>query len=135
MKVIVDTCVWSLALRRNVDSSPEVVQELENLIKDSRVQLIGPIRQEILSGVRSRKQFDSLKKYLNSFPDITIITEDYEKAADFFNVCRTKGIQGSNTDFLICSIAERNKFSIFTIDKDFRLISRYIPIQLHEMHC
>ena len=134
MKVLVDTCIWSLALRRRTDSSSDIVMELENLIKDSRAHLIGPIRQEILSGLRSGKQFNTLRNYLKSFPDVTIITEDYEKAADFFNVCRAKGIQGSNTDFLMCSIAERIKSSIFTIDKDFRLFSSHIQIHLHEMH-
>ena len=135
MKVLVDTCIWSLALRRRTDSSSDIVMELENLIKDSRAHLIGPIRQEILSGIRSGKQFNTLKNYLKSFPDVTIITEDYEKAADFYNMCRSKGIQGSNTDFLIVSIAERNNFSLFSIDKDFQLFSRHIPIHLHEMHC
>jgi hypothetical protein len=44
----------------------------------------------------------------------------------------TKGVQGSNTDFLICSVAVRNKFSIFTTDKDFELLSKHLPILLHQ---
>ena len=62
------------------------------------------------------------------------VTDDYEKAAFYFNLCRSKGIQGSNTDFLICSIAIRNNFSLFTVDKDFLLFSKHIPIQLHKIH-
>lgn len=53
MKVIVDTSVWSLALRRDNQESTDTVQELRHLIRDHRVQMIGPIRQEILSGIRS----------------------------------------------------------------------------------
>jgi predicted nucleic acid-binding protein len=94
--------------------------------------MIGPIRQEILSGISSESQFKKLQKYLESFPDIPILTEDYILAAQFFNHCRSKGIQGSNTDFLICAVAVRNKYSIYTTDKDFELFSKHIQIVLHK---
>jgi len=132
MKVIVDTSVWSLALRRDKEDSPAPVQELRQIILSHRVQMIGPIRQEILSGIRSESQFIKLRKHLESFPDLPILTEDYITAAQFFNHCRSKGIQGSNTDFLICAVAVRNNFSIYTTDKDFDLFSKYIQIVLHK---
>lgn len=131
MKVIVDTSIWSLALRRNPKSALEPVHELRRLIHGHRVQMIGPIRQEILSGIRSESQFKKLRKHLESFPDLPLLTEDYVAAAQFFNLCRSKGIQGSNTDFLICAAALRNRFSIFTTDKDFELFSKYLEIVLH----
>ena len=132
MKVIVDTSVWSLALRRGKQSSSRQVQVLRSLIQDHRVQMLGPIRQEILSGIRNDAQFRKLQKHLESFPDLSILTEDYVMAAKFFNLCRSKGVQGSNTDFLICSIAVRNKFSIYTTDRDFELFSEHLPIVLHK---
>jgi hypothetical protein len=49
------------------------------------------------------------------------ITEDYERAVELFNLCLAKGVQGSNTDFLICAVAERNNCSFFITDKDFQL--------------
>jgi predicted nucleic acid-binding protein len=131
MNVLVDTCVWSLALRRDKRKISAPIQELRHLIQDHRVQIIGPIRQEILSGIRNEPQFNKLRKHLEGFPDIPIFTDDYVKAAKFFNLCRSKGIQGSNTDFLICAVAVRNKFSIFTTDKDFELFSKHIKIILH----
>lgn len=134
MKVIVDTSVWSLALRRNTSESLGPVQELRQLIGDHRVQMIGPIRQEILSGIRSESQFGKLQKHLDSFPDLPIHTEDYVAAAKFFNRCRSEGVQGSNTDFLICAVAVRNRCSIFTIDKDFELFSKHLAIVLHKNH-
>jgi predicted nucleic acid-binding protein len=94
--------------------------------------MIGPIRQEILSGIRSESQFKKLQKHLKSFPDLPILSEDYVTASSFFNLCRSKGIQGSNTDFLICSVAVRNKFSIYTTDKDFELFSKHIHIVFHQ---
>ena len=67
MKVLVDTSVWSLALRRPGVQKQPIISELEYLIKEVRVQLIGPIRQELLSGIKSKKQFDQLKNYLKAF--------------------------------------------------------------------
>jgi predicted nucleic acid-binding protein len=133
MKVLVDTSVWSLALRRGEQSIFAPAQELRQLIQDHRVQMIGPIRQEILCGIRNNVQFNKLRKHLESFPDLPILTDDYVQAAKLFNLCRSKGIQGSNTDFLICAVAVRNKFSIFTTDKDFELFSRHIQIILHRV--
>lgn len=132
MKVVVDTSVWSPALRRGEQESDTAVQELRRLIHDHRVQMIGPIRQEILSGIRSESQFNKLRKLLESFPDLPVITEDYVTAAKYFNHCRSKGVQGSNTDFLICAMADRNRFSIFTADQDFELFSNHIRIILHK---
>jgi len=133
MKVLVDTPIWSLALRRRgrAENSPTRA-ELAFLVEDARVAIIGPIRQEVLSGIRERAQFERLREHLRAFPDVEIISEDYEEAASFYNQCRGKGIQGSNTDFLICAIATRNEFSIFTSDVDFTHFAKVLPIVLHE---
>ena len=131
MKIIVDTCVWSEALRKKSSSNQKIIKLLTEFIRDVRVQLIGPIRQELLSGIKSEKQFEELKYYLSAFNDLQIKTEDYEKAADFFNICRSNGIQGSNTDFLICAVANNNNLEIFTTDKDFENYQKYLPIDLY----
>jgi len=133
MKVLVDTSIWSAALRRSRKAAGAEVDELRKLIGDHRVEIIGPIRQELLSGIRSRVQFNKLKNRLAAFPDISITSEDYVTAARYFNLCRAKGIQGSNTDFLICAVAARNRLAIFTTDKDFARFSAHVPIILHQM--
>ncbi|MCG6138639.1 MAG: PIN domain-containing protein [Nostoc sp. LLA-1] len=131
MSVIVDTSVWSLALRRKTppDYSPTITI-LQNLITDDQVALLGAIRQEILSGIRNFEQFTRLRDYLQAFPDVELIPEDYEIAAEFFNTCRIKGIQGSNTDFLICAVAYRRSYSILTTDNNFHSFRMHIPIIL-----
>jgi predicted nucleic acid-binding protein len=93
--------------------------------------MIGPIRQEILSGIRDPAQFKRLQERLASFPDLPIVTEDYVTAASYFNLSRAKGIQGSNTDFLICAVAVRNQCEVFTVDRDFQKFAKYIPLVLH----
>lgn len=131
MRVLVDTSVWSLALRRNVPPDGAAVAELVELIREVRVQMIGPVRQELLSGIRHQAQFEKLRDQLSAFPDLGLSAGDYETAAEFFNLCRASGVQGSNTDFLICAVAARNNLPIFTTDQDFSLFQRHLPITLH----
>jgi predicted nucleic acid-binding protein len=131
MNVVVDTSVWSLALRRNTPNDAlSIVNILRDLIADGRVVLLGAIRQEVLSGVRYTEQFVRLRDYLRAFPDITLTNEDYELAAEFFNTCRSNGVQGSNTDFLICAVAHHRGYNILTTDKDFDNFRLYIPVAL-----
>lgn len=131
MRVLVDTSVWSAALRRSRDQEPVEASELRHLILEHRVEIIGPIRQELLSGLREKAQFKKLEKHLAPFPDIPLKTEDYVAAAKLFNLLRAGGVQGSNTDFLICAVAIRKSLAIYTTDRDFVLFSRHLPIVLH----
>jgi len=132
VKVLVDTSVWSLALRRRRPEREAAVRaELARLIAEFEVTIIGPIRQELLSGIREEKQFLVLQENLRGFPDLRLETADYEMAARCFNECRAKGIQGSNTDFLICAVSLLRGMTIFTTDKDFDAYSRVLGIALH----
>src|SRR6476660_3859131 len=106
MNVLVDTSVWSLALRRTDPVHPARLL-LQELVLDGRAAIIGPVRQELLSGVKIATHFETLRAKLRAFTDIELQIEDHEEAARFFNKCRTNGIQGSNTDFLICAVAAR----------------------------
>ncbi|MFM7102843.1 MAG: PIN domain-containing protein, partial [Verrucomicrobiota bacterium] len=94
-------------------------------------EIIGPIRQEVLSGVRSDTQLDSLQEAMGLFPEIRIPSEDYDTAAKFYNLCRRRGIQGSGTDFLICAVTAREDIPIFTIDQDFESYAEILPVALH----
>ena len=129
MKVLVDTCVWSQVLRHRSPNT-ELTKKLKDLIRDSRVSIIGPIRQELLSGVPNTKQFDKLKDQLSSFEDVPLKTEHFEKAAEFSNICRSNGIQGSTIDFLICAVTYIENFVIFTTDNDFENYKKHLTIQL-----
>jgi hypothetical protein len=128
MKVLVDTSVWSLALRRRPSTHPSV-DELRRLIVTGRAAIIGPIRQEILSGIRDAGAFERLRDRLGAFPDEFLTTSDYE--AGFFNACRAKGVQGSNTDFLLCAASIRLRMPLLTTDGDFSRYATVIRLALH----
>jgi predicted nucleic acid-binding protein len=133
-QVLVDTSVWSLALRKKekTEEEQEIISHLAKLIKNLDVVLIGPIRQEILSGIASKERFEILKDKVSIFEDYAIHTADYELAAEYFNECRKHGIQGSHIDYLICSVAANNNLSIFTLDHDFQRYEKHIKIKLEK---
>ena len=128
-KVLVDTCIWSEVLRRK-NPNPTICENLAKLLRDLQAVLIGPVRQEILSGISDDEKFVNLKKILSCLPDAPIETMDYELAAQYSNICRRSGIQGSAVDFLICAVAVRNNFIIYTVDKDFEHYRVVLPIAL-----
>jgi len=135
VKILVDTPIWSLAFRRKKESRDDRVSvflsEITELIREGRAAIVGPIRQEVLSGISEDAQFEKLKDKLRAFEDLRITVDDYELAAKFYNQCRRNGIQGSQIDFLICAVANRNDIPIFTMDNDFNFYSKHINISLH----
>jgi predicted nucleic acid-binding protein len=130
--VLADTPVWSAAFQRPDGRADALRVEMVSLIGSGSAVMIGPIRQELLSGISDSGKFERVRNGLRPFPDLPIVTEDYETGAGFYNLCRRKGIQGSMTDFLICAVAMRTKLRIFTTDRDFWHFQRFLPLALHE---
>ncbi|MGF1450782.1 MAG: PIN domain-containing protein [Opitutales bacterium] len=130
MSVLVDTSVWSLALRRTLPTAT-VATELARLVHLDEALLIGPIRQEVLSGYSDQARFQKLLSKLAPFPNQRVEDEDYLTAAEFSNRARASGIQGSHIDFLICAVAARLAVAIFSTDKDFEQFATVLPIKLH----
>jgi predicted nucleic acid-binding protein len=130
VKVLVDTDVWSEALRKKKGKKSDYVLELVDLIQEGRLEIIGPIRMEILSGIREAEIFDAFSDKLSAFPDRPMGSSIYIMAAQIYNLCRSKGIQGSNTDFQICACAVQWNIPILSKDKDYERYKKYIPIDL-----
>ena len=135
MNVLVDTSVWSLALRWKTESlnatEKFIVAELSELVREGRARLIGLVRQELLSGIKTTEQYEKLRLHLRSFPDEPIDTSDYEEAAKAGNRCRGKGIVVSIVDILLCAVAIKREWAIFTIDPDFTNYVKVFPISIH----
>ncbi len=129
-----DTSVWSLAFRRkDTDLNLRergLVGALRELIQEGRVQIIGSIRQELLSGVRELERHRRVRDKLRAFPDLVLDAGDYEEAAHLSNQCRARGITGSPIDFLVCAVAQSRHWEIFTTDRDFERYGKAIPVRL-----
>ena len=93
--------------------------------------MIGPIRQELLSGIREEKQFRSLRDHLRAFNEIGLVVEDYEEAARMSKQCRVRGVSNSWVDMLICAVASRRRWQVFTNDQDFLRYEKVIGTGLY----
>lgn len=134
MNVLVDTSVWSLALRRKAsDLNTEeaaIVGELTHLIREGRARIMGLVRQELLSGIKNSSQYDKLRNILRTFPDESLDTADYEAAADAGNRCRAKGVAATAAAMLICAAAQSRDWSVFSTDPDFQKYAKVLGIKL-----
>ena len=92
--------------------------------------MVGTIRMEILCGIRDPITFQNLRKRLQAFPDRPLDIKVFETAANFFNLCRSKSIQGSNNDFIICACSVLWKILVLTKDRDFARYAKILPIEL-----
>jgi predicted nucleic acid-binding protein len=121
MKILVDSCVWLLALRRkNKDLLSEdeqrVVTVLSEAVQNGRIAIIGPVRQEVLSGIKDSARFEKLRGALGAFPDEPIATGQYEEAARLYNLCRSRGVECGSVDMLLCAVAAQRRWSVLTTD-------------------
>ncbi len=136
MMVLADTSIWSVALRRTHQDLASIQKQqariLQELISEGRVQLLGVVRQELLSGIRRPEQFARLREHLRSFSDVSLDREDYERAAEMNNTCRAMGLIGGVIDFLICSVAVRRSWAIYTADRDFERFAKHLPLTLYQ---
>jgi predicted nucleic acid-binding protein len=132
--VLVDTPVWSLALRRRaVDLSVDerrVTKSLYELVQHGQVRLLGSTRQEVLSGIREESTFLRIREHMRDFPNVELDASDYEEAARASNRCRRAGIVGSPVDLLICAAALRHHWHVFTTDRDFANYRTVLNVQL-----
>jgi hypothetical protein len=136
VRVLIDTPIWSLALRRRTgDLGPverALVHAWADLVRQDRATLIGPVRQEMLSGIRDEAAFERLRAHLRAFDDESLTVEDFEQAARCNNRCRAFGVAGSIVDHLLCAVAINRDLPIFTTDADFPRYAKHLPIRLHK---
>ena len=95
----------------------QMLTQLREAIKDGLAIIIGPVRQEILSGIRDRAHFTKTVGLLDPFLDEEVTSIDYVEAARFYNLCQNHGVQCGPVDILICAIAARNQYGILTSDQ------------------
>lgn len=131
MRILVDTSIWSLALRRSSGIVNKEAIVLKTIIEQGEdIYLLGIILQEVLQGIRNPKDFLALKEYFRAFPLIDLAREDYVRAAELKNRLIGKGRQASTIDVLIASVAISHHCHLFTADNHFTQIAEYSELKL-----
>jgi hypothetical protein len=131
LSVLIDSCVWSQALRRKVVLETSVLEELLRLLSDEPISVPGIVRMEVLSGIASQQRFRQVREELGKFPMLRTSGADYDLAAEYFNKCMAGGVQPTTVDMLITALAVRRKMRVFTTDHDFLHYAKHLPVKLH----
>jgi len=131
VRVLVDTSVWSLALRKDRPADHPAVKKLSTLLEDKEdVHLIGLILQEILQAFRSERVFGKVAEYLEPVPLLHFQRDDYVAAARLHRVCAAKGVSATTADCQVATAAIRHDCLLLTSDRDFELIARHSSLKL-----
>ncbi|MBE3113837.1 MAG: PIN domain nuclease [Actinobacteria bacterium] len=130
--VLVDTSVLIDYLIGNENEKIEKFNEILNL--DIPFGINFYIYQELLQGTKTEKDFNLLKRYMNSqrFFYLKNGKDSYAKAAKIYFDCKKKGLNISSTiDCIIAQICIENNLYLLHNDKDFEMMSQVININFY----
>lgn len=131
MRVLVDTSVWSLVLRRGGPADhPAVARLLDLLESGDDLFLTGMVLQEILQAFRSEVMASQVAEHLEPFPMLPIEPDTCLAAASLYRRCREKGLGASTIDCHIAASAMANDCQLLTTDRDFERLARICPLEL-----
>lgn len=131
MTFLVDTSVWSLALRRDqIVENPALHRLKQALSTREPVATTGIILQELLQGIRGPKQQEAIVGRFSVLPMVSPDLQDHVEAASIRNHCRRNGIHLGTIDALIASLAIRHSLVILTTDKDIQHAAKHVELRI-----
>ena len=131
MTLLVDTSVWSLALRRDATASePEVQQLKDALLGDDVVVTTGFVLQELLQGFSGPKASAQIIERFAALPLLSPDREDHVAAAELRNRCRRAGIQVGTIDALLAQLCIRHDLTLLSTDNDFKLAAKHCALRV-----
>lgn len=131
MTLLVDTSVWSLALRRDADLDVSAVAGLRTaLAGGDAVVTTGLVLQELLQGFHGPKARREIISRFAALPLVVPDREDHVAAAEVRNSCRRAGVQLGTIDALLAQLCIRHDLRLLTTDRDFELAARHCPLRL-----
>lgn len=131
MTLLVDTSVWSLALRRDAEVATNEVLALREAIEGSDVVVTtGLVLQELLQGFNGPNDRQAIIDRFGALPLIQPDREDHVAAAEVRNACSRSGVQIGTIDALLIQLCGRYDLTLLSSDKDFLNAARFVPFNL-----
>lgn len=131
MTLLVDTSVWSLALRRDApDEGPEVTYLRSALAGRELVVITGVIVLELLRGALPDRVRAAVRSTAAGSAWVEPTREDYGAAADLSNACRRAGVRLDTVEALIAQLCIANDLTLLTTDADFRHAAQHVRLDV-----
>ena len=129
MTLLVDTSVWSLALRRDVAVEVHEVQVLKEALAGADVVVTtGLVLQELLQGLSGAKASEQIVERFSALALIQPDREDHIAAANLRNLCRRAGVQVGTVDALIAQLCIRHELVLLSTDQDFKHAAQHCSL-------
>jgi hypothetical protein len=132
--ILVDTSVLIDYLKGIENKSTKMFHQI--LEKGIPFGINHVIYMEVLQGAKTEKDYNALKKYLDTqtFYDLKKGKESYAEAAKMYFKLRQKGVTVKSTmDCLIVQVAIENDLFLLHNDQDFSRISKKFPVKIWEV--
>ncbi len=131
MMLLVDTSVWSLALRRDVVvAQPEVLYLEQALVGSQTVVTRGLVLQELLQGFSGPKARAQIIDRFSMLPLVQPDRQDHVDAAALRTACRRGGVQIGTIDALLAQLCIRHQLTLLTTDRDFAHAARHCRLRM-----
>lgn len=132
MRLLVDTSVWSLALRRDGPSSaaPQVVALVKAIESGEPILTTGLVLQELLQGFSAPKAREQILERFSALPLLLPDRADHSEAAALRNTCRRHGVQIGTIDALLAQLSIRHSLLMLSSDRDFQRVADHCPLRL-----
>jgi hypothetical protein len=131
MKVLVDTSVWSLSLRKKGPVNHPAVKKLFALLDEGEdVAITGTILQEVLQAFKNSGTAQRVARNFEALPLLALSRSEYMKAAAIHRKCASKGVAASTVDCQIAEAAIYHGYVLLTADKDFDRIANHTGLKL-----
>lgn len=135
MSLLVDTSVWSLAFRRDVEAVLPEVKTLQHALEGAdQVFTTGLVLQELLQGFAGPKARDQLIERFAALAFLQPDREDHIAAAEVRNTCRRHGVQLGTIDAVLIQLCLKHDLVLLSSDNDFRSAANHIKFRLWNTH-
>jgi predicted nucleic acid-binding protein len=131
MAIFVDTSVWSLAFRRDADSTAPQIGTLRAALEGGEaVATTGLVLQELLQGFAGPRARKDIIQRFSALPLVIPDREDHIDAAELRNRCRRAGVQIGTIDALLAQLCVRHDLLLLTTDRNFTLAAKHCPLRV-----
>ncbi|PAT35228.1 type II toxin-antitoxin system VapC family toxin [Vandammella animalimorsus] len=131
MNLLVDTSVWSLALRRNQEVAVPEVDFLRKALTDGEtICMAAIILQELLQGFSGAKDQAQIIERFQALRWLVPSVETHVAAAQLRNTCRRAGVQLGTIDALLAQLCIEHDLLLLTTDRDFSYAAKHVPLRL-----
>lgn len=119
--VIADSSVW-IDFQRDPDS--EAGRELDQLLSNDEVAMVGPVLSEVLQGARSEAELGFFSSHLTALSFLETTQETWVRAGELNHLLKREGKIMALGDLIIATLALEHDIPVYSLNGDFDRVSR-----------